>query len=335
MVLKEELAKRAETVSGDTGAFRKVLQTREIGILVPLVVICIITGLVNPAFLSIENILNVLRSISFTVIVGVGMTFVLISGGLDLSVGSVVGLTGMITGWGLVNGVPVVVSIMLGILSGIIVGLVNGFTIVRFKIPPLIVTLGMMYIARGVVHVISRGRPFYPFPESFNQIAQGSLYGIPNPIFIAFFIIVWGHFILNYTTFGRCVMAIGGNEETARTSGINIRKTKVLIYCIVSALSAFPGILMASRLSSAQANAGSGWELTVIASVIIGGTSMFGGAGSVIGTVIGASIMAVLTNAMVLMRVSVHWQNIVVGAIIVLAVGIDTYRRNIMSGNRG
>jgi len=281
----------------------------------------------------LSNILDVLRSISFTVIVAVGMTFVLISSGLDLSVGSAVGLTGMITGWGLVNGLPIIICILLGVLTGVVIGLINGFIIVKFKIPPLIVTLGMMYIARGAVYVISKGRPFYPFPEAFKRIGQGTLFGIPYSIFIALIVILIGHFILNYTTFGRCVMAIGGNEETARTSGININGTKVLIYTIVSALCAISGILVASRLSSSQANAGNGWEMTVIASVIIGGTSLFGGAGSVIGTVIGVSIMTVLTNAMVLMNVSVYWQNIVVGAIIILAVGIDTYRIRVMSGN--
>lgn len=334
--MKEIYAQR-ENITGRSSEniIKKILQNREIGILIPLILICMITSLINPAFLNIGNIVDVLRSISLTVIVAVGMTFVLISAGLDLSVGSVVGLSGMITGWGLVNGVPIPVSIIFGMIAGIIVGYANGFIIVRFKIPPLIVTLGMMYIARGVVYVISKGRPFYPFPDSFKQIGQGALLGIPYSIYIALVIIIIGHFMLNYTTFGRSVMAIGGNEETARTSGINITKTKVLIYCIVSALSAVSGILMASRLSSSQANAGNGWELTVIASVIIGGTSMFGGAGSVIGTVIGASIMAVLTNAMVLMKVSVYWQNIVVGAIIILAVGIDTYRRNVMSGSRG
>lgn len=312
-----------------------IMRIKELGILIPLIIICVVTAIISPAFAGIENIIDLLRSISFTVIVGVGMTLVLISGGLDLSVGSVIGLTGMITGWGLVSGLPIAVSIIFGLIAGFTTGLINGFIIVKFKIPPLIVTLGMMYIARGVVYVISKGRPFYPFPDGFKQIGQGALFGVPYSIYIAFIIVLAGHFILNYTIFGRSVMAIGGNEEATRVSGINIGRVKILIYCITSLLCGVTGVLMAARLSSSQANAGTGWEMTVIASVIIGGTSLFGGAGSIIGTLIGAAIMAVLTNAMVLLNVSVYWQNIVVGVIIILAVGIDTYRRNSMSGNRG
>lgn len=326
-------ASNKEVQDNSYSIINRILQNKETGILIPLILICVVAGIVNPAFFSISNIIDLLRSISFTIIVGVGMTFVLISGGLDLSVGSVIGLTGMITGGCLVKGFPIVVSILLGLLTGIIVGLVNGLIIVRFKIPPLIVTLGMMYIARGVVYVISKGRPFYPFPESFKQIGLGTFSGIPYSIYIALIIVLLGHFLLNYTTFGRSVMALGGNEEATRVSGINISKIKVLTYCITSLLCGVTGILMAARLSSSQANAGTGWEMTVIASVIIGGTSLFGGSGSVIGSLIGAAIMQVLTNAMVLMSVDVYWQNIVVGMIIIIAVGIDTYRRSKLSGS--
>ncbi len=305
----------------------KKLQFQEAGILLSFIVICIVTAIINPIFISKANIIDLSRSVAFTLITAVGMTFVLISGGLDLSVGSQIGLAGMITGWGLVSGFPVIVSILLGLCVGLVVGLVNGLIIVNFHIPPLIATLGTMYIARGVVYVISKGRPFYPFPDSFKILGQGTLWGIPYSVYFAILITLVGHYILTQTVFGRSVMALGGNEEAARVSGVLVGRIKTVVYIIVGLCSAITGILMASRLSSAQAGAGTGWEMTVIASVIIGGTSTYGGSGSIIGTIIGVAIMAVLTNAMILMNVSVYWQNIFVGFIIIFAVGIDTYRR--------
>jgi ribose transport system permease protein len=313
---------------------RKLFQFKEFSMLLSLIIICVVTTIINPSFSSIDNILDVLRSISFYAIVAVGMSFVIVSAGIDLSVGSTIALTGIITGYSIVHGLPVPLAILFGIITGMVVGAINGFTIVRFKIPPFIATLGMMYVAKGVVYVISKGQPMYPFPDSFNQIAQGSYLGIPYSIYIALIVIVIGHFTLNYTVFGRSIMAVGGNEETSRTSGISVARTKIAAYVIIGGLSSITGILLASRLSSAQASAGDGWEMTIIAAVIIGGTSLFGGTGSILGTVIGVAIMSVLSNAMVLLQVSVYWQKIVVGIIIVLAVGIDTRRRNKMSGNK-
>jgi len=308
---------------------------REAGILVSLILICAVTTIINPIFISKDNIIDVLRSISFTLIASVGMTFVLISAGLDLSVGSILGLSGMITGMGLVNGIPIVPSILLGLAAALVIGLFNGLVIVRFGIPPLIVTLGTMNIARGIVYVISKGRPFYPFPDAFNAIGQGTLFGIPYAIYLAIVLAIAADWVLRNTVFGRSVFALGGNEEASRVAGIDTKRIKVLIYCIVAIMAGITGILMAARLSSSQAGAGTGWEMTVIASVIIGGTSMFGGSGSIFGTVIGTAIMVVLTNAMVLMQVDVYWQKIVVGFIIILAVGLDTYRRSKSSGSRG
>lgn len=311
----------------------KLTSFSELGILIPFIILVIVISFFNPVFLGFRNIVNVLRSISFTAIVAIGMTFVLISGGLDLSVGSIIGLGGVITGGCLINGIPIIISILAGLFIGLIIGFINGFIITRFKIPPLIVSLGMLYIARGIIYIITRGRPFYPLPDGFKVIGQGYFFKIPYSIFIMIIIAIIAHFVLNRTTFGRSVYAIGGNEETAHTSGINISKIKLLIYSLSGLLSSLTGILMTARLSSAQPNAGTGWELTVIASVIIGGTSMFGGVGSIFGTMIGVAIMSVLKNGMVLMRISVYWQNVVVGMIIILAVGIDEYRRRRITGN--
>ena len=315
--------------------FKMILSFRELGILVSLAVICLVTAIINPVFITPENIIDVLRSISFTLICSVGMTFVLISAGLDLSVGSIIGLSGMLAGFCLVNQVNPVLAILVGLVGGVVIGLFNGFIIVRFKIPSLIVTLGTMYIARGVVYVVTQGRPFYPFPDAFNQIGQGTLAGIPYSIYLAVLVVALGTWTLRKTTFGRSVYALGGNEEASRVAGIPIKRIKIMIYAIGALAASITGILMAARLSSAQAAAGNGWELTVIASVIIGGTSMFGGVGTMLGTVIGTTIMCVLTNAMVLMGVDVYWQKIVVGFIIILAVGLDTYGRSKNSGTRG
>ncbi|MGI9861718.1 ABC transporter permease [Moorella naiadis] len=306
---------------------RSFFQAQEVGIFISLILLSLIIGFVNSAFWNAGNLIEILRSISFMVIVGVGETLVLISGGLDLSVGSILAVGGVISGLALVNQLPITLALFFGMLSGLLLGWLNGFIITRFKIPPLITTLGMLYVARGIVLVITKGRPLYPFPDAFNAMGQGSFGGIPYVVFFMIVFAIAAHWVLNYTTLGRSIYAIGGNEQTARTSGIDVDRIKLITYSIAGLMSGITGILMAARLSSAQSNAGTGWELTVIASVIIGGTSMFGGAGSILGTLIGAALMAVITNGMVLMNVSVYWQNIVVGIIIVVAVGLDQYRK--------
>jgi len=320
----------------NTSIIKTILSIKEIGILIPLIIICIGTSVVNPAFAGIDNIINLLRSISITAIGAVGMTFILISGGLDLSVGSILGLSGMVTGYFLgIAQMPMGISIILGLSAACIAGFLNGYIITAFSIPPLIVTLGMMNIARGVINVMSKGRPYSGFPDTFNTIGQGSFLGMPYSTYIALVIILVAHFVLKYTVFGRCVTAIGGNEETARVSGINIKKYKILNYILIAIFSGIAGIIMASRLSTSQANAGTGWEMTVIASVVIGGTSMFGGSGTILGTVIGVAIMEVLSVSMTMLRIDPYWQKIVVGTIIIVAVGIDTYRRNHVASGRG
>ena len=314
---------------------KKIMKVREMGILLPFLAICVVTAIINPVFLYKANLVEIARSISFTVIMGVGMTFVMIGAGIDLSIGSVLALTGIVSGKILQAGLPIWLAIICGMCVGVIVGAVNGFVISKYKIPPMIATLGMMYIVRGVVYVMTKGQPIYPFPDAFNQIGQGYFLGLPYSVYIATVVLILGNFILKRTTFGRSVMAVGGNVETARISGILVKKTTVLMYIVCSVFATITGILMTARLSSAQVNAGTDSALTVIAAVIIGGTSIIGGSGSVWGTLIGTGIMTVLSYAMVLTRVSVYWQQIVVGVTIVLAVIIDTTRRSKMSGSRG
>jgi len=272
--------------------------------------------------------MNVFRSTGFTMIGAIGMTFVLITGGLDLSVGSVLALGGVATGLAFQAGLPTPVAILIGIFIGVVIGCINGLMVTRAKIPPLIVTLGMMYIARGIVSVLTKGTPIYPLPEGFQALEQTRFFTIPAIVFIALSIAIIAHFILSKTPFGRSVYAVGGNAEAARISGINNRKIVFSAYLIASTLAAFTGIFVAARLGSATATAGTGFELTVICAAIIGGTSNFGGLGSIIGTVFGALFMEILSNSLTLMRIPVYWQLLVVGFILILAVWVDQYRRS-------
>jgi len=310
-----------------SAGIRKVIHSRESGVLIPLVLLSVVIGSINPSFCSFENLINVLRATSFLFITGIGMTIILISAGLDLSVGSTLALGSYVTAMALERGLPVWASVLVGIVLGVLLGFINGTIVVRMHIPPFIATLGMFYMAKGLVLIVSKGVPIYPLPESFNRIGQGAVLGIPYVVLIAYALGFAADFMLRHTTFGRIVYAIGGNEETARLSGINVGLNKVVFYMIVGGLATFTGLLQAARLGSAQPSIGDQFELRVIAAVIIGGTSLFGGAGSIPGTLLGALFMTVLTNGMSLMRVSPYWQQLVIGVIIIAAVALDQYRR--------
>ena len=317
---------------GKDSAIKRILGKREVGILIPLIVVFVVSGLVNPLFFGYQNITNILFQSSFVFIIGIITTYVFILGCMDLSVGSVLGLSGVVTGLALVAGLPVWLSIIFGIMAGGAVGLFNGFIIAKFNIPTLIVTLSTMYIARGLCEFFTRGNPVYPLPANFNILGQGKLmlsesFGIPWPVIFALVLGIIGHIILTQTTFGRAVFAIGGNKETARLSGIKVKRTTMIVYTLSGMAAGMSGILMASRLGSALSNSGMGWELNVIASVIIGGTSMFGGAGSILGSAIGAVLMTTVTNGMAMLKVSVYLQKVVIGVVILIAVGIDQYNR--------
>jgi ribose transport system permease protein len=308
----------------------RFIQRQESSIIIALLLYMIIVSIVNPTFISRANLFNVLRSSGFTLITVVGMTFILITGGLDLSVGSVLALGGVITGIACREGLPVPFAILLGAGMGFIIGLINGFIVVKAGIPPLIVTLGMQYAAKGLVSVLTKGIPIYPLPVSFKLIEKVRAFGIPAVVIFALLIAIAGHVLLSSTEFGRSIYALGGNEEAARISGIRTKRTKLWVYVVTSTLAALAGIFMAARLGSAEAAAGTGYELTVICAAIIGGTSTFGGTGTILGSVLGAFFMEVLTNSLTLMRISVYWQNLVVGTILILAVLLDQYKRNLI-----
>jgi len=304
-----------------------IFNIREIGVIVPMIVFTIFFAVNNPNFISGENIVNIMRNSSFVILSAVGMTFLLITGAFDLSVGAQIAFSGIITGLLLQSGIPVSLSILAGIIVCMLVGMVSGFCCVKIKIPPFITGIGMSYIVKGIVLIARAGAPVQPLPKQFNNIGQVMVFGkIPLVIVIAAVAAIIGHIILKYTVYGRKLFAVGGNPETSRLAGISCSKIQFSAFVIVAFLTSMSGILTAARLTSAQPTAGSSFELTVIAGCIIGGTSLFGGAGSVLGSVLGAIFMSMLTNGMTLVKVSPYWQQLVLGLIILLSVAFDRFR---------
>ena len=307
---------------------------KERGIIIPTIVYALLVQLVNPIFFTLNNINNLLRQSGFVFISGIGMTLVLIAAGIDLSVGSVLAFACVTVGIFMVKlGMPVLTAILLAIVIGALIGLINGAIIVRFKTPPMIMTLGMMFMARGLVYITTKGLPIYPMPKNYQMIEQSALLGIPTIVWLCVFLCIFFHIILTRTTFGRSIYAIGGNAAAAKLSGIPIGRVTVAVYVICGVTAAITGIMMGSRLGSAQPSVGTGQEMIVIAACIVGGTSTFGGRGTILGTAIGAFFMNMLTNSMTLMHVDIYYQNLVVGAVLVVAVILDQYARE--SAQRG
>ncbi len=294
------------------------------GILLSLICICIILSVTTPNFFSAQNLLIVLRQVSINGILAIGVTFVIIAGGIDLSLGSVIALTGVVAAsFAHPETFPLIVPLLLALLTGMIVGTVNGLTITLGKVAPFIVTLGMMTIARGLALVFSNGRPVTNLSPSFNFIGGGDLLGIPVPILLFALIIGVAIIILNKTRLGRYIYAVGGNETAARASGIRVNRVKLFAYIICSTLAALAGIVLASRITTGQPNAGIAYELDAIAAVVIGGTSLLGGKGSITGTVIGVLIIGVINNGLDLLNVSSYYQQIIKGIIIIGAALLD------------
>ncbi len=327
----------ATTKTGETGLINKYwikIIFQKYAIVLILLAMILLVSILSPAFFQVRNLLNVVRQISVIGLLGMGVTLAIIALGIDLSSGSVLALAAVVAAslaqrpdWaeakfpGLV--LPLIVPILAGLIIGLICGWINGFLIAQFKIPPFIATLGMMTVARGFALLYSDGRPISSLTDSYNFIGQGEVLGFPIPILILLFMALVTHVMLNYTRFGRYVYAIGGNEQAARVSGINIDKVKIGIYTYAGLLSGLAGIVLSSRISSGQPGLGQGYELDAIASAVIGGTSFAGGVGTVWGTLVGALIIGVLNNGLDLLNVSAYWQQIVKGAIIVVAIIID------------
>lgn len=280
-------------------------------------------------FFNFENLITVALQTSVIGVLAIGATFVIITAGIDLSVGAVMAVSGVCSGLAISAGLPLYIGVPAGILVGTLCGFITGLLISKLKIPPFIATLGMMMIARGVTMVLTQGRAIYFSKEPvFKMISQGKLFdAIPYPVIYLFLIAFVSGFILKKTAIGRCVYAVGGNEEAARLSGINVIKTKLFVYSYAGLLTGIGGIILAARLNSAQPTAGMGYELEAIAAAVIGGTSLMGGEGTILGTIIGAFIMAILKNGLNLMNVSQFWQMVAMGVVVIGAVYLDTLRK--------
>lgn len=295
------------------------------GALIGLIFLIAVLSILSPNFLTVNNILNVLRQVSINALIAFGMTFVILTGGIDLSVGSILALAGALTGGFLAGGMDPLLAVLVGILIGFALGAINGFIITKGKVAPFIATLATMTIYRGLTLVYTDGRPITNFTEStfFNSIGRGYVLGIPIPVIIMIIIFIISYFILRKTTFGKSVYAIGGNEEATRLSGIKVDRIKIIVYSISGALAALAGIILTSRLNSAQPTAGASYELDAIAAVVLGGTSLSGGKGRIFGTLVGALIIGVLNNGLNLLNVSSFYQQVVKGGVILLAVLLD------------
>ncbi|MBT2658605.1 ABC transporter permease [Bacillus sp. ISL-18] len=300
-----------------------------IGIIIGLLVLCIVISMVNPNFLNSNNLLNVLRQTSTNLYLALAMTMIIIIGGIDLSVGSIMAVVGVVT-TGLIAllGTPVIAAVAVGLLVGMLIGAVNGYVSATTVIPPFIVTLATMNIARGAAYVISDGKPIRVMSESFNSIGSGYIGGVlPMPVLYLIILLVVCYLIMNKTKLGRYMYAVGGNAEAAKFAGINIKKVKFFAYTFSGLMAAVAGIVLASRMFSGQPTSGTGAELDAIAAVVLGGTSMTGGYGRIGGTVIGALIIGVLSNGLNLMGVSSFWQYIVKGIVILVAVYADVIKK--------
>ena len=317
--------------------FKKIMN--KYGIFFVLVAMVLLMSMLSPAFLTVRNLLNVVRQISVIGLIAIGVTMIIITRGIDLSSGSLLALSAVIAAslaqrpdWASrmypnLPELPVIVPILLALAVGAIVGMVNGGLVAFTGIPPFIATLGMMTAARGIALLYADGRPISSLTDSYNFIGQGTIAGVPVPILIFAFIGVISYVMLNHTKFGKYLFAIGGNENAAFVSGVNIKKYKVLVYTYGSFLAALSGIVLSSRISSGQPGLGLAYELDAIAAATIGGTSHSGGIGTIGGTIVGALIIGVLNNGLDLLNVSAYWQQIVKGIIIVGAVILDV-RKN-------
>lgn len=297
---------------------------RQFGTFLGLIFLCIILWIQTPYFLTVSNLLNILEQSSINAIIAVGMTFVIITAGIDLSVGSLLAFSGVVMASALQAGIPVPIAILIGLLTGSICGLINGTLISFGRLPPFIVTLGMMSVARGAALVYTDGRPISGFDFPFRWLATGEIFFIPMPLIIMVLVYGIAHIILTRTKFGRYTYAIGGNEEAAFLSGVKVRFHKTMVYVLSGLTTGIAALLLTARLNSAQPIAGIMYELDAIAATVIGGTSLMGGEGTLVGTLIGALIMGVLRNGLNILGVSSFLQQIIIGSVIIIAVLLDT-----------
>lgn len=315
-------------------SIKKNLNIAQFQSLIALFILCLALALMTDNFMTTDNFWNVMRQISVNVCISVGMTLVILTAGIDLSVGSILAFCGAVTAGLLSNGISipalnlfigftVLGAVLAGLLVGGGLGFINGYAITKFKVPPFVATLAMLTMARGFTMLWTKGHPISGLGETFGFLGTGWFLGIPMPVWISGIVVVTAIVLTGKTRFGRYIYAIGGNENASLLSGIPIAKVKIWVYALAGILAAVGGILVTARLDSAQPNAGFSYELDAIAAVVIGGTSLSGGRGTILGTVLGAIIIGVLNNGLILMSVSPFWQQVIKGLVILLAVIID------------
>jgi ribose transport system permease protein len=295
--------------------------------LVGLIAVCLVMIATTDNFFSLSNFLNIARQVSINAIIAVGMSCAILSGGIDLCVGAVMALSGTLMAGMMVAGVPPFAAILLGLGVGLLFGLFNGFFVAYAGMPPIIVTLATMGIARGLALIYTGGYPIDGLPEMFAFFGRGAVFGVQTPVVIMLLVFVLAYLLLDHTPVGRYIYAIGSNEEAARLSGVRVARYKLLVYALSGFTCALAGLVLSSRLMSGQPNAGVAFEMDAIAAVVMGGTSISGGRGSIIGTLIGALMLGVLNNGLNMMGVSPYVQNIIKGLIILFAIYISRERR--------
>lgn len=296
---------------------------RQFGLLFVILAIVIVMSFLSPVFLKPNNITNILRQISLNGILAVGMTFVILTGGIDLSVGSVVAITGVITGSLMEGGMNWALASLIGLLASVLVGAINGYLVAYVGFQPFIATLSTMTIGRGFALAYSNGKPYAIKDEAFKSIGQGHFLRIPIPIILLVIVCIIGVVILNMTTFGRYVFAIGGNKSAAKLSGVRTKRVELFVFVFSSLCAWLVGLILAARISSGQPTAGESYEMDAIAATAIGGTSMSGGIGSLFGTIEGFVIIGLLSNSMNLLNINSFYQQIVKGLLIIIAVFLD------------
>ena len=297
-----------------------------------VIALFVIFSIVAPNFFTVRSILSLALQTSAVTIMGIGVTFAIITGGIDLSIGSVVALSGTVAVMVAIAGVPNWISMLIGVLTGVVVGLLNGLMVTRLKLPPFIATLGMMLVARGVALTITNANA-WPAPEGFGDLGNQTIFGtgpkfpgISYPVIIMVVVALIFSFILGKMRIGRYIYAVGSNEEAARLSGINVKQVKLIAYMISGMLAALVGVILASRMVTSQPNSAVGYELNAIAAAVIGGTSLMGGVGTVLGSVIGSFIIGILTVGLTMSGANYFMQQIVIGLVVIGAVTIDQYR---------
>jgi ribose transport system permease protein len=309
--------------------FKRVTDWREFNVVMAVILLSAILSFSSEAFLTPGNLFSVMRAFSMTAIMAIGQTMVILTGGIDLSVGSTMGLAGLLTAILIRDGYPVELAVVGGLLTGSGVGLFNGLMVTRLRLPPFIATLGTLSMGRGLMYWITHGWPVtLSFEHPFLGLGQGYVGPVPVPVIVMLVMVVAASLFLSRTFIGRYVYAVGGNEQAARFSGIRVDAIKILVYTLSGLCCAVAGLILLSRMVSAQPMAGLGYELPVIAATVIGGTSLMGGEGTILGALMGAALMGILQNGMVLVGIDSYAQQAVTGAVIVIAVTLDQWRRH-------